>query len=410
MPRYQYFTRNKSGKAEEGISEVKSEDELIALLHAQGLTVISFKEVSAAVRDKKAFVFRPHRLHGKASLDDLITFARQLIALLGAGITLLRTLEIISMQVESRALFKALESIKRDISAGSSFKVAIEKYPSTFSNLWVNIIETGETTGQLPFALGQLASYLESASALRRKIKNALIYPSVIVCVAIAAVSVFIVMVIPMFNNIYRDFNAQLPLFTTIVFGVCMGIKNYLLFIIVMIIASVFAVRYYGKTPTGKRQLDKLVLNIFLVGDIIRQISTVRFASGLNMLIKSGTPILHALDIVIETTNNVMIKDMLGMVKQSVREGRGMGEALLLGGIFPPMLGHMISVGEESGELANMLDNAGRFYSERVDATVTRLATLFEPLLIVIIGCLIGTLIIAMFLPIFTISSGGLLQ
>jgi type IV pilus assembly protein PilC len=404
VPTYKYIARNNQGKPEEGFIDVLGEDELVCALQAQGLTVVSFKQ---ADRTDKSIVkaFKKRRMHAGVKLDDLITMAKQLQALLGAGITLLRSLEIISLQIQSQRLFSAVEVIKKDVSAGSSLKASIAKHPKVFSNLWVNIVETGETTGQLPFALEQLIIYLESSSSLQRKIKSALVYPIIVLCVAAAAVTIFIVKIIPMFAEIYQGFGAALPVFTQLVFDVCLSIKRYLILFIGAIGAVIAGIYYYRKTHEGKKRIDTLLLNIALIGDVIRQVAAVRFASGLNMLIKSGTPILHALDITIETAGNTVVREMLQTVKENVREGKTMAEPLMKGGIFPDMLSHMVAVGEESGELASMLDNAAKFYEERVDATISRLATMFEPILIVVIGAIVGTLVIAMFLPIFGLSS-----
>jgi len=401
MANYKYIARNKDGKPEEGFLEAQTEDELVGVLQARGLTVVTFKEATAEV---KAEGKKKRRMHVGVKVDDLITFARQLATLLGAGITLLRSLEIITLQIESKRLFDTLETVKKDVAAGSSLKAALQKHPNVFSKLWVNIVETGETTGQLPFALEQLTQFLESSAALTRKIKSALVYPSVVLCVAAGAITIFIVKIIPMFANIYSGFGAELPAFTQLVFSVCLGIKKYLLIVAGAIVAFVFALRYYGKTVNGRRNIDRFKLSIPIFGDVIRQVSAVRFASGLNMLIKSGTPILHALDIVIETSGNVIVTEMLQKVKENVREGKSMAEPLIQTDVFPDMLAHMVAVGEESGELANMLDNAAKFYEERVDAVISRMATLFEPILIVVIGSIVGVLVIAMFLPIFGLS------
>jgi type IV pilus assembly protein PilC len=207
-------------------------------------------------------------------------------------------------------------------------------------------------------------------------------------------------MIMPMFANIYGEYGAQLPLFTMLVFNICLTIRKYIFLIIGIVLAIVFGMRYYGRTTQGRRNIDNILLNMGLVGSIIREVATVRFASALSMLIRSGTPILHALDITSEISGNVIIKEMIQGVKESVREGKSMAEPLLAGGIFPDMLAHMVSVGEESGELAGMLESASKFYEERVDAIITRLTTLFEPALIISIGLIVGTMIIAMFLPI----------
>ncbi|MFC1806770.1 type II secretion system F family protein [Candidatus Omnitrophota bacterium] len=402
MPRYKYIARQRDGKPDEGYFEAMNDDELIGVLQARGLTVISFRQDKQ--RAERSDAPKKHKMRNKVKIDDLITFAKQLGALLSAGITLLRSLEIISLQVESQKLFNALETIKADVSAGNSLKSSIAKHSKIFSNLWINIIETGETTGQLPFALEQLTVYLESSASLQRKIKSAMVYPSIVIGVATIAVTVFIVKIIPMFAEIYKDFGADLPAFTDMVFGVCLGIKKYLLLVVGVVVAMGAGLHYYRRTYGGRRAIDSFLLRLAIIGNVIREIAAVRFASGLNMLIKSGTPIIHALDIVMETSGNVIIKDMLGKVKQNVREGKSMAQPLLEGGLFPDMLAHMVSVGEESGELASMLDSAAKFYDERVTETVARMTTMFEPILMVVIGGIVGVLVIAMFLPIFGLS------
>ncbi|NQT90842.1 MAG: type II secretion system F family protein [Candidatus Omnitrophica bacterium] len=404
MPNYKYLVRTREGKPEEGVLEANNEDELIGILQARGLTVVTYKEAKenetqGTPKRKKA------KMHSGTKLDDLIGFARQLTTLLGAGITLLRGLEIVTMQVQSKPLHDALQAIKKDVSSGSSLKAAIAKHPKIFSKLWVNIVDTGEMTGQLPFALEQLSGFLESSAALQSKVKSATVYPLIILCVAGGAVGVFVIKIIPMFHKMYSSFGAPLPGFTELVFGICLAVKKYILLFVVGAVGIVLGFRFYLKTPEGKRQFDILCLKTPLVGDMIRELSAVRFASGLSMLIKSGTPILHAMDIVIETSSNSIVRGMLEEVKESVRGGKSMAEPLLAGGIFPDMLAHMVGVGEESGELASMLDNAAKFYGERVDATVSRLMIMFEPLLIVFIGGIVGTLVVAMFLPIFGLST-----
>ncbi len=402
MPVYKYIARDKRGKPKEGFARAHNEDEVIHVLQSQGLTVLSFKK--AGNKDESAIkTLKKQKMHLKVSLDDLVMLAKQLQVLLSAGITLFRSLEIISHQVRSKRLFDAVEQIKRDIASGSSLKAAMEKYPGIFSNLWINIVKTGEATGQLPFALEQLVAYLESSSSLQRKIKTALVYPIIVVIVAISAVLVFIIKIIPMFADIYHGFGAELPVFTNMVFSVCLTIKEYLLILAFIIIALISGIRYYNRTHKGKKRIDGMLLNIAVVGDIIRQVVAVRFTSGLSMLIKSGTPILQALDIVTDTSNNAVVVEMLQNVKESVREGKSMSEPLIKADVFPDMVGHMVAVGEESGELANMLNNAANFYEERVDATITRLTTMFEPVLIVVIGIVVGVLVIAMFLPIFNL-------
>lgn len=397
MPNFRYTARTKAGRIERGVVEAKNEDEAIDILQGRGLIVTGFESVTRT--QLKAREIR--RFHTKVSLDDLIVFARQLTALINAGITLLRGLEITGEQVSSRRLNAALAEIKKDVSAGSSLRDALAKHPKIFSRFWVNIVETGEATGQLGFALEQLTQYLEGTSAFKRKVISALIYPAVILCVAIAAILVFIIRIIPMFENIYSGFGAQLPAFTQIVFTISNIIRKNILLIAAAAAGAIFFIRNYRNTSLGRRNIDRFLLDAPIIGDIVRQIAAVRFARGLSMLIKSGTPILHALDIMIESSGNIIIMDVLTEVKENVRAGKTMAAPMIETKVFPDMLSHMVSVGEESGELANILEKAAVFYQERVDAYVTRLTTLFEPALIVGVGVAVGALIIAMYLPIF---------
>ncbi|MBN1404941.1 MAG: type II secretion system F family protein [Candidatus Omnitrophica bacterium] len=397
MPNFLYTARTKQGKLEKGFFEAKNENDLIDTLQARELIILSIEQ---AARSKTVSKKDKH-LHSKAKLDDMILFGKQLTSLVNAGITLLRSLEICSEQITSKQLHIALLEIKKDVAGGSSLKDALAKHPKIFSKFWVNIIETGETTGQLGFALEQLTQYLETSATFMRKIIGALMYPAIILCVAIGAILVFILRIIPMFENIYNNFGAQLPLFTQIIFNMSKVAKNGFLPGIGIIIGCVFLFRAYRHTHAGRRNIDNILLQLPLIGTVIKNIAAVRFARGLSMLVKSGTPILHAMDIIIETSGNVIIMEMLSRVKESVKEGKTMSAPLIESGLFPDMLSHMVGVGEESGELANILEKAALFYQERVDAYVTRLTTLFEPALIIFVGLIVGTLIIAMYLPIF---------
>ncbi|MFH0731406.1 MAG: type II secretion system F family protein [Candidatus Omnitrophota bacterium] len=401
MPNFRYTARTKDGSLKRGVFSSNNEDDLVEALQSRGLIVISFALTEKSNRRAK----KGKRFHTKVSQDDLIIFARQLTTLINAGISLLRSLEITSEQVTSRRLNEALLGTKKDVAGGSSLSDSIAKYPKIFSRFWVNIIETGEATGQLGFALEQLAPYLEATAAFKRKIINALIYPAVILGVAFVAIIVFVMKLIPMFANIYSGFGAELPLFTQIVFNISMTIKKFILLEIGLIVGIIFMFRSYQRTASGKRTIDKFLLAAPIVGNLVRQISGVRFAKGLSMLIKSGTPILHAMDIVIESAGNVIIMDVLTKVKENVRQGKTMSAPMIESDVFPDMLSHMVGVGEESGELANMLEKAALFYQERVDATITRLTALFEPALIVGIGVIVGALVVAMYLPIFNLAS-----
>ncbi|UCH12117.1 MAG: type II secretion system F family protein, partial [Candidatus Omnitrophota bacterium] len=295
MPNFKYIARTKQGKLEQGFLEAKNEDELVGILQGRGLIVTSFEPaVKARLKAR-----REKRFHTRVKLDDMIVFSRQLTTLIDAGITLLRSLEITAEQITSRRLHIVLKEIRKDVAAGGSFKDAIAKHPGIFSKFWINIVEAGESSGQLGFALKQLTQYLEATAGFKRKIISALTYPAVILSVAIVAILVFIIRIIPMFSNIYSGFGAQLPVFTRIVFNISGVIKRYILLMFGAVVGIIFLFRYYIRTPLGRSNIDKLLLGIPIIGNIVRQIEAVRFASGLAMLIKSGSPFLLALDIML---------------------------------------------------------------------------------------------------------------
>ena len=401
MPKFKYTARTRTGKLQRGFLESKNPDELVDILQSRGLVVISY----ASTKKIQAKASARQRQHSNITIDDLIVLARQLTTLLNAGITLLRSLEISSEQLNSRRLSLIMTDVKTSVSGGSSLKVAMAKHPRVFSKFWVNIVATGETTGQLGFALEQLSKYLEARAAFKRKIVSAVMYPIVILAVAIVAILIFMIRIIPMFADIYSGFGAQLPLFTQIVFNISNMIKKYLILEVLVALGVVFMFWRYRKTSLGRRNTDHLLLEMPMIGTVIRQMEAVRFASALGILTKSGTPILHAMDIIIDSSDNVIVMDMLTKVKENVREGKAMAAPMIDAGIFPAMLSHMVSVGEESGELPSILENAVIFYQERVDTYVGRLTTLFEPVLIIVVGVIVGSLVIAMYLPIFGLST-----
>ncbi|RKY39244.1 MAG: type II secretion system F family protein [Candidatus Omnitrophota bacterium] len=404
MAKFRYTVRNQEGELNQGVIEAFSEEDAVNKLQAHNLLVTSITPLEEEVGEKKE---KKRRFHSRVKIDDLILFSRQLSTLLNAGIPLLRSLEILIKQVESRRLYNALEKIKADVEAGMSFHSALSKHKRIFSDFWINLVETGEASGQLASVLGQVANYMESTGSLQRKIKSALVYPIIICIVAVVAVLVFLLKIIPTFQEIFKGFNIELPMLTKMVMKTSEILRSYFLLFAGIVVILGFALKKYIQTPRGRWQFDAFKLKLPLLGPLFQEIAVSRFASGLSTLIKAGVPLLHCLSIVSHTTGNKLFEQAITQVRESVQEGKPMAPPLEQTGLFPPMVSQMVTVGEESGELAEMLKRVSDFYEERVSASVSRLTSAFEPLMLVMMGVIVGTLIISMYLPIFKMSRIG---
>jgi type IV pilus assembly protein PilC len=401
MPFFKYVARDKSGKLIEDTVETVSQEDLLNSLQAKGLFIISMGIVSKV---KEVREVRRH-YHRGVKINDLIMFSKELATLLGSGVTLIKSLDILCKQIESQILLYAVEQIKKDVEGGYTFQNALKKHTKIFSEFWIHLVETGEASGHLPASLEQLAGYLEESAALRKKIVSAMVYPVILVCVAVVAIAIFLLKIIPIFSEIFKGFNVELPLLTQIVISLSIVVRKYFLIFTGLCVVSFFIAKKYISTEVGKWQFDALKFKLPLIGPLMQEISTERFASGLSTLIKSGVPILHALEIAEKTVGNKIMEQALRDVKTAVKEGKGMAQTMQNNPLFSPLVVQMIGVGEEIGELGKMLDRISVFYKERVNTFINRLTTMFEPLVLVFMGVIVGILVVAMFMPIFSISS-----
>nr|MBU1328159.1 type II secretion system F family protein [Candidatus Omnitrophota bacterium] len=402
MPFFRYVARDKFGKLIDEVTEVSNEDDLVSGLQAKGLLVISVGAVLEVKSNKKVTKVK---YHTAVKPHDLIMFSRELATLLEAGVTLIKSLDILCRQIESQTLLKAVEQIRKDIEGGYTFQNALKKHDKIFSNFWINLVETGEASGHLPLSLDQVAAYLEENAALKGKIISALMYPLILVVVATGAIAVFLLKIIPIFAEIFKGFNVELPALTQMVINLSNIVRRYFFVVTGTLIALFFVMKKYISTEKGRWQFDDITLKIPVVGQLMQEISTERFASGLGTLIKSGVPILHALEITEKTAGNKVMEKALREVKMAVKEGKGMGQTMQNSNLFAPLVVQMILVGEEIGELGKMLDRVSAFYKDRVNTFISRLTTMFEPIVLVFMGIVVGVLVVAMFMPIFSISS-----
>jgi len=402
MPFFKYVARDRSGKLIEEITETINEEDLVNGLQARGLIIISVGPAPEVKSKKKTDKRRYHRA---VKPHDLIMFSRELATLLGAGVTLIKSLDILCEQIESQTLLAAVKQIKKDVEGGYTFQNALKKHNKIFSSFWINLVETGEASGHLPSSLDQVASYLEENAELKRKIVSALMYPLVLVVVATGAIAVFLLKIIPIFSEIFKGFNVELPALTQMVINLSNVVRKFFLLVVVAGIVLFIVLKKYVSTEKGRGQFDQFLFSMPVIGQLIQEIATERFASGLGTLIKSGVPILHALEIAEKTAGNKVMENALREVKTAVKEGKGMGQTMQNSSLFSPLVVQMISVGEEIGELGKMLDRVSAFYKERVNTFISRVTTMFEPIVLVFMGIIVGILVVAMFMPIFSISS-----
>lgn len=341
----------------------------------------------------------------KVNQRSIAIFTRQLATMIDAGLPLVQSLDILSSQQDHKAFKNIIREIREDVEGGSTFAGALKKHPSTFDDLYTNLVVAGEEGGILDNILNRLSNYIEKAEALKKKVKSAMIYPAIIVSVAILVVIILMIFVIPVFETMFKSAGQSLPLPTLIVLTMSKIVKKYIVVIIPAAILFVFLFRKFYKTEVGKTLIDRLILKVPVLGMLIKKVAVARFARTLGTLVSSGVPILDGLLIVSRTAGNRTIETAIMSARASIREGETIAEPLGRGGIFPPMVIQMISVGESTGALDSMLSKIADFYDDEVDVAVSNLTSLLEPFLMVFLGVVIGGVVIAMYLPIFQMAS-----
>ena len=341
----------------------------------------------------------------KVKPRSIAIFTRQLATMIDAGLPLVQSLDILSSQQDHKVFKNIIREIREDVEGGSTFAGALKKHPSTFDDLYTNLVVAGEEGGILDNILNRLSSYIEKAEALKKKVKSAMIYPAVIVSVAILVVIILMMFVIPVFESLFKSAGQALPLPTLIVLAMSKIIQKYIVVIIPAAILFVFLSRKFYKTEVGKTLIDRLTLKVPVFGMLLKKVAVARFARTLGTLVSSGVPILDGLLIVSRTAGNRTIETAILSARTSIREGETIAEPLGRSGIFPPMVIQMISVGESTGALDSMLTKIADFYDDEVDVAVNNLTALLEPFLMVFLGVVIGGVVIAMYLPIFQMAS-----
>lgn len=410
MKKFIFTARNQQGKMITGNEEAESADALVNRLQLRGLLITNIKsqaETEARIFPKVKFSNAHKFSHYRIKEEDLTLFGRQLATAIGSGVPLLKSMNIIIRQLASQRLSGILNTIIDDVGSGLSFRDALAKHPKVFSNLWINLVETGEASGNLPLVLERLVVYLEARAAFKRKIVSALIYPIILTIVAIGAIVIFLVAIVPRFVTIFAGFKQKLPGPTQALVFVSNLLTQNFPFIFIGICGILIMGYLYFKSKTGKTHFDYFVISAPVLKEFFRLSEIERFASGMSTLLESGVPILFALEIAERSSGNFLVQDIIRGVKEDVREGKPLVGPMEESGFFPPMITQMINIGEEIGELDKMFKKIAAFYSDMLETKITRLTTLFEPIMIVIMGVVIGGMVISMFLPIFSIANIG---
>ncbi|HET6407389.1 MAG TPA: type II secretion system F family protein [Chthoniobacteraceae bacterium] len=398
MLTYAYQARDSAGKMVSGIQEALNEENAINTLMSRGLMVLSIQQKAGG----KATAPR-----GKVSETDLVLVTRQLATMVDAGLPLVSALTALYEQADPKkqsGLRRVIGEVSASVQQGETFNEAISRHPKVFTRLYTAMVKAGESGGLLAEILDRLASFLEAAARLRKKIKSAMTYPVIVVCIAIAITTFLIVQVVPVFGEIFKDFGAKLPAPTQFLIDLSDFIRGFW-WLIVMVVVSIFVgIRMFLATEKGTRLWDKWKLKLPVFGTLVHKICMTRFARTFAQLIRAGVPILEVMDIVGDTSGNSVVTDAIKLVSVDVEKGDHLTNAMARQPIFPPMLVRMVGAGESTGKIDAMLEKMADFWDEEIEAILDALTSLIEPILICVLGVIVGGIVIAMFLPIFKLS------
>ena len=401
MPKFAYEGRTASGETRKGKIEAADQNAARAQLRKMNINPTTIK----ASGDIQLSIPMPAFLKPKVTNKDLVLFTRQFATMIDSGLPLVQCLDIQSKQAANPTFREELSSIKEAVESGSTFADALKRFPKTFDDLYRNMVAAGEVGGILDTILNRLAVTLEKADKLNRQIRGALMYPLITVAVAVVVVAILLLKVVPTFETMFADFGGTLPAPTQFVIDLSKWLQANFLFIVVGGIALGFGFRFLYNSPRGRLAVDRVVLKLPVFGDLITKVSVARFCRTLGTMISSGVPILEALDICSRTAGNKIIENAIIKVRESISEGRSISEPLLETGVFPEMVCQMINVGEATGALDVMLNKVADFYEDEVDQAVETLTSMLEPMIMVFLGVVIGGLVIAMYMPIFSMAS-----
>ncbi|OGS36932.1 MAG: hypothetical protein A2293_09425 [Elusimicrobia bacterium RIFOXYB2_FULL_49_7] len=402
MPKFTYKTRSPNGTISTATIEAQDQRAVIDKVRSQKLIMMEIK----LVKDNPIIEFlqKINPMKPGVSSHELVLFSRQLSTLVSAGVPIVQGLNILIDQVETPLFKSTITGLRQDIEQGISIADAMAKHPRAFSTLYVSMIRAGEVGGILDTILERLSSYLEATEELKGKIKGAMVYPAVITMVAGAVTLFLLIFIIPTFQTIFSSFGAELPLPTKILLGLSNFLRKFFLLVMAFPVGVFIGFKKFRETDKGLLLTDTYFLRLPLFGLLLKKVAVAKFSRTLGTLIKSGVPILQALETVAKTSGNKVIENAIGTAKESIREGERMADPLKKTGVFPPMVIQMIAIGEETGNLDTMLAKISDFYDQEVDVAVKGLTSMIEPLIMVGMGIVIGAIVLAMFMPMFEMS------
>jgi type IV pilus assembly protein PilC len=397
---FAYKVRDRQGRLVTGTLEAESVNIVAGKLRSMGYVPVSIE--SGATKNLSRELKIPY-FSGRIKLKEVAVFSRQFATMINSGLTLLRSLSILADQTSNKELARIVGEVRRDVERGSALSAALAKHPKAFSRLYIAMVRSGETGGSLDVVLLRLATTIEKQVELRRKVKSAMTYPVVVGIIVILILMAMLIFVVPMFKGMYADLNAKLPLPTMILLAVSNGFKKFFPLVFLGAGFGIWSLKRYVATPAGRRQLDAFKLRVPVFGQLAHKTALARFSRSLAALVRAGVPILDALDIVAETAGNTVLAEAAADTQAAVKAGESLARPLEAHPVFPPMVVQMIAVGEETGALDELLEKIADFYDSEVEATVDALTSLIEPLLIVVMGVAVGGMVIALYMPMFSI-------
>lgn len=397
MPSFEWKGRDRNGNPQSGVLIGDSKEAVIAALRRQQIVVTTVKE-------KGKEIALP-RLGGGIREKEIAIFTRQFSVMIDAGLPLVQCLDILGQQQEHKGFQKVILQVRQDVESGSSLAEAMRKHPQAFDELYVNMVAAGEAGGILDTILQRLANYIEKSVKLKAQVRSALMYPAAVITIAVIVVYIILWKVIPVFATLFESLGGRLPFLTQLIVSISRFIGRFWWLIFLLVGASIFAIVQYRRTENGRYQTDRLLLKTPVIGMLLRKIAVARFCRTLATLLSSGVAILESLEITARTAGNAVIQEAVLKVRKEVEEGKTLAEPLQRTEQFPPMVCQMIGVGEQTGAMDTMLSKIADFYEDEVDRAVEGMMKLIEPIMIAILGVIIGTIVIAMYLPMFSLIS-----
>jgi type IV pilus assembly protein PilC len=403
MPVFVWEGRTSQGRIMKGETEAVSPQAVMSWLRSQRI-----QPIPARIREKGKGLEKEIAIPGfgaKVKPRDLMVFTRQFATMIDAGLPIVQSLDILGQQTENKLLRTTLQIIRKDVESGFTLADSLRKHPKIFDELYVNMVSAGEEGGVLNNILNRIALFIDKANKLKKKVKGAMIYPSSIIAVAVIVVAILLIYVIPVFAELYGSMGKALPAPTQITINISNWFRAYFFYLVLALAGLFVALSMYYKTENGRLTIDGFLLRLPVLGDLLRKVAVARFSQNMSILLTSGVPILDGLAITSKTAGNKVVERAIMDARVSISQGKTVAEPLMESKVFPPMVCHMVAIGENTGALDSMLKRVGDFYEEEVDDAVANLTAMMEPMIMVVLGVILGGLVISMYLPIFQLGS-----